>query len=301
MRRMIADADIFIQNLAPGATGRLGLDSATLRAAHPRLITCDISGYAPDTPFAKRKAYDLMVQAESGLASITGTMESGPSRVGVSICDIATGMTAHAQILEALIARGATGQGRAISVSLFDVTTEMMNIPYISAHHGRTPPTRMGLAHPLIAPYGVYDTRDGPILIAVQNDAEWGNFCRAILRQASLASDERFRSNSLRVTNRVAMDEAIAAILQNLSSAEAIERLEQGRIAYARVSELTELISHPAVATMPVSAAGCSIEMVAPPAIVNGQRPEAGVVPELGAHDELLRAEFGTPRYENAG
>lgn len=300
VRSMIARADVFIQNLAPGATDRLGLGSITLRTAHPRLITCDISGYAPDTPFAKRKAYDLMIQAESGLASITGTAESGASRIGVSICDIATGLTAHAQILEALIARSTTGQGRAISVALFDVATEMMNIPYISTLHGDTPPHRMGLAHPLIAPYGVYETRDNPILVAVQSEPEWENFCRTVLQKPEMASDANFRNNSLRAANRAAMDETINAVFQTLSSRDAIQRLEEGRIAYATVSTMRDLVAHPALAVTTVSAAGSSIEMIAPPAIVDGKRHTAGSVPDLGADDALLRKEFAASGCESA-
>nr|WP_281377767.1 CaiB/BaiF CoA-transferase family protein [Sphingobium subterraneum] len=295
VRAMIAKADVFIQNLAPGATGRLGLGSKALRAAYPRLITCDISGYAANTPFADRKAYDLMIQGESGLASITGTADSGPSRVGVSICDIATGMAAHAQLLEALIARGTTGQGRSIAVSLFDVATEIMNIPYITHRHGNAAPKPSGLLHPLIAPYGVYETRDRPLLIAVQSEQEWIKFCNTVLRRPDMAADARFGSNRLRIENRPAMESEIIYIFQYIPYTEAITRLEEGRIAYAQISQMDDMVSHPALAKMMVAVAGQFVELVAPPSIVDGRRPDPGTVPDLGAHDGMLRREFAHP------
>ncbi len=168
---MLAQADVFIQNLAPGATGRLGLGAADLRARYPRLITCDVSGYAPGTPHHTRKAYDLLVQAESGLAAITGTQASGPSRIGVSIADIATGQAAYAAILEALLRRAKTGEGSAIQLSLFDTLGDLMNVPYLTRRYGGIEPPRLGLAHPSIAPYGVFSTADGDVLISIQASA----------------------------------------------------------------------------------------------------------------------------------
>ncbi|MGC4251618.1 MAG: CaiB/BaiF CoA-transferase family protein, partial [Sphingobium sp.] len=203
---MLEKADIFVQNLGPGATDRLGLGAEKLRSLYPRLIVCDIRGYAAGTPQANRKAYDLMIQAEAGLASLTGTESSGPSRVGVSISDITTGMTAHAQILEALFVRERTGKGCHISVALFDVTAEIMSIPYIATKNGGREPRRVGLAHPSIAPYGAFDLVDGPLLMAVQSEREWAQFCDGVIQMPELATDPRFTPNARRVENRPALD-----------------------------------------------------------------------------------------------
>jgi crotonobetainyl-CoA:carnitine CoA-transferase CaiB-like acyl-CoA transferase len=292
VKAMLAKADVFIQNLGPGATDRLGLGSATLRALFPRLITCDIRGFAANTPDANRKAYDLMIQAEAGLAGVTGTEASGPSRVGVSICDITTGMTAHAQILEALFKRERTGQGSAISVALFDVAAEAMNIPYIAARNGGPHARRIGLAHPSIAPYGAFEFRDGTLLIAVQSEREWLQLCRGTLADPDLASDPRFCSNSLRVTNRPAMEEIIRAAFTEITTAEAIERLDAAKIAWGRVSTLDDLVAHSALSTTTASAGTDEVVMVSGPAVVDGRRTGGGAVPALGEHDDLLRTEF---------
>lgn len=293
VKAMLARADVFIQNLGPGATERLGLGSDELRRAFPRLITCDIRGYAADTSDANRKAYDLMIQAESGLSGVTGTEASGPSRVGVSICDITTGMTAHAQILEALYKRERTGEGSAISVALFDVAAEAMNIPYIAARNGGPQARRIGLAHPSIAPYGAYDFLDGTLLVAVQSEREWLQLCRDILDQPGLAVDPRFASNSLRVVNRPAMEAIIRSAFAAMTTAAAIELLERGKIAWGRVSTLDDLLAHSALHTVAATAGDARIEMVAGPAMVDGHRTGGGKVPSLGEHDAPLRAEFG--------
>lgn len=293
VQAMLGRADVFIQNLGPGATDRLGLGSAALRQAFPRLITCDIRGYAADTPDASRKAYDLMIQAESALSTVTGTEESGPSRVGVSICDITTGMTAHAQILEALYARERTGVGRAISVALFDVAAELMSIPYIAARNGGPIPRRIGLAHPSIAPYGAYRFADGTLLVAVQSEREWVQLCRDMLGMHELAADPRFASNSLRVENRPAMDAAIAPYFAALPVADAIPMLERAKIAFGRVSEISDLLGHSALSTACATAGETAIELVASPAVVDGRRVgSGGTIPALGEHDAMLRAEF---------
>ena len=289
---MLAKADIFIQNLGPGAADRLGLGSDALRAAYPRLITVNVMGFAAGTPDCKRKAYDLMIQAESGLAGVTGTEASGASRIGISICDITTGMTAHAQILEALYRREKTGQGSDIAVSLFDVAAELMSIPYIAARNGGLTPHRMGLAHPSIAPYGAYAFQDGALLIAVQSEREWAQFCDCILDQPALATDPRFAPNSARVENRPAMDEFIAPIFARMTTADAIAKLELARIAWGRVSTIDDLIGHSALSTAQAYADGAVIEMVAGPAIVEGRRSGGGRVPALGEHDTALRKEF---------
>ena len=292
VKQMLARADVFIQNLGPSATERLGLGSDDLRSTFPRLITCDIRGYAADTPDASRKAYDLMIQAESGLSGLTGTESSGPSRVGVSICDITTGMTAHAQILEALYKRERTGRGSGISVALFDVAAESMNIPYIAARNGGPQARRIGLAHPSIAPYGAYEFLDGSLLVAVQSEREWLQLCRDILHQPELAEDPRFANNSLRVINRPAMEGIIRSVFAEMSTATAIKLFESGKIAWGRVSTLDDLLAHSALHTVVATAGEARVEMVAGAAVVDGRRTGGGTVPALGEHDQLLRAEF---------
>ncbi|WP_065382886.1 CaiB/BaiF CoA-transferase family protein [Hyphomonas sp. ND6WE1B] len=295
VHEMLSRADVFIQNLGPGAAERLGLGADALRSAHPRLITCGIRGYAEGTPDATRKAYDLMIQAESGLSGVTGTEASGPSRIGVSICDITTGMTAHAQILEALVVRERTGKGSNISVSLFDVAAEIMNIPYIAARNGGPFAKRVGLAHPSIAPYGAYDCLDGSILISVQSEREWAKLCAGLLGDPSLATDQRFCSNSLRVENRPELEEIVSRAFSTLTRQEAVERLDAARIAWGRVSDLNDLMNHDAVTTSIATADVDEIHMIAGPAVVNGVRTGGGRVPALGEHDELVRQEFCQP------
>ncbi len=290
--RMISKADVFIQNLGPGAAARMGLGSAHLRQVHPRLITCDISGYSPDTPHAPRKAYDLLIQAEAGLAAITGAPGSGPNRIGISVCDITTGLTAHAQILEALIRRAITGQGCAIALSLFDVAADLMSIPFIAAANGGPVVRQAGLAHPSIAPYGGYSTKTGSLLIAVQNDPEWASLSVGVLRQAHLATDRRFSCNAARVRNRAALDAAINTVFAEHSNADLIDRLNESHIAYGVVSTVADLLQHTALSRSSCSAQGVAIETVAGAWVVDGFRTRFGHVPELGEHDQSLRGEF---------
>lgn len=292
VKSMLSRADVFIQNLGPGATERLGLGAEALRKAFPRLITCDIRGYAADTPDAKRKAYDLMIQAESGLSAVTGTEASGPSRIGVSICDITTGLTAHAQILEALFKRERTGVGSGISVALFDVAAEVMNIPFIAARNGGPLARRVGLAHPSIAPYGAYEFLDGTLLISIQSEREWAQLCRDVLNAPELTMDPRFCSNTLRVQNRPELEAIVSAAFAKMTTIEAIRLLEAGKIAWGRVSTMPELLEHTALSTTVATAGDERIEMVAGPAVIDGHRYGGGKVPELGAHTALLRHEF---------
>ncbi|UZF93053.1 CaiB/BaiF CoA transferase family protein [Bosea sp. NBC_00550] len=289
---MIASADVFIQNLAPGAAGRLGLGSATLRQRHQRLITCDISGYAPGTPHYRRKAYDLLIQAESGLAAITGTADSGPSRIGVSIADVATGQAAYAAILEALLRRARTGEGSAIALSLFDTLAELMNVPYITRRHGGVEPARIGLAHPSIAPYGVFRLLDGEVLVSIQSEREWQVFAREVLESPELADDPRYASNVLRVAARAALDSAVQARLGQRRFTEVTAALDRHSIAYGTVSTVGDLIDHPAATALPVPTPRGPIEVLAPPVIVDGQRVTMRPVPALGEHDAALRTEF---------
>lgn len=293
VQAMLAKADIFIQNLAPGATERLGLGSDELRRAHPRLITCDITGYGSDGPMRDRKAYDLLVQAESGLASITGT-EHGPARVGVSVCDIATGMHAYEAVLEALIQRGKTGQGTGIRVSLFHSLMDWMNVPWISYAYGGKRPDRAGLAHPSIAPYGVFRSGDGAaFLISIQNEAEWQALCSGVLGQPDLPKDERFRTNNDRVANRAATDTLVQSALGALAKSEVIEKLNAARIAFGQLSGVEDLEAHPQTRFVTVETPGGPLRIFARGAEFADREPVSGRVPEIGAHDDMLRREFG--------
>jgi crotonobetainyl-CoA:carnitine CoA-transferase CaiB-like acyl-CoA transferase len=291
---MLAKADIFVQNLAPGATDRLGIGSASLRRRFPRLIVCDIGGFAPGTPDAERKAYDLLIQAEAGLASVTGSATSGPSRVGVSITDISTGEAAYAAILEALYRRERTGEGAHLQLSLFDTIAELMSVPFLSRKYAGKEPPRLGLAHPSIAPYGVFKASDGELLISIQSEREWVVLCERILDDVPLATDPRFASNTARVANRGALDARIANALARHTVAALAALLDEAKIAYGRVSTMADLLCHRSLNTVMVNTPGGAIEVVAPPVLIDGRRSEAGAVPRLGEHDALLRQEFGT-------
>ncbi len=290
--RMLAAADVFIQNLAAGAAERLGLGSEALRARNPRLITCDISGYGAEGSYAGMKAYDLLVQAESGLASVTGRPE-GPGRVGVSVCDIAAGMYAHAAILEALLARERTGAGRTIAVSLFDGMADWMTVPYLFQVYAGRAPERVGLNHPSIAPYGAYAAADGEVVISIQNQREWRRFCGEVLLQPGLAEDPRFHDNPARVANRPALDREIAAVLGSLPLEEAVARLAAAGVAYGRLNDVAGLAAHPQLRTAGVETPSGMIDLIAPPARVAGEEAAFGPVPALDEQGVRLRREFG--------
>jgi len=292
MERMLARADIFIQNLAPGAIDRLGFAPDRLRADFPRLITVSISGYGEEGPLADLKAYDLLVQAESGLSSITGNA-AGPARTGVSVCDIAAGMTAYQAVLEALIGRAGTGEGRHIAVSLFHALADWMNVPFLQYAYGGKVPPRAGLSHPTIAPYGVYEGSDGKsVLISIQNEREWAMFCETILGDAALARDPRFDSNSARVANRPALDAILRPVFAALPRDAMAERLRAARIAYGRVSDMEDLAAHPQARHVTVETPSGEVRMLAPGALADGVARAPGPVPGLGAHTDALRAEF---------
>ena len=292
-QRMIARADVFIQNLIPGATARMGLGSAALRAAHPRLITCDISGYGEEGPLRDLKAYDLLIQGESGLAGINGTAEE-PGRVGVSVCDIAAGMTAFQAILQALFARERTGLGRGIQVSLFHAMADWMNVPYLQARYGGHPPVRSGLHHPSISPYGLFRCGDGQgLLISIQNEREWRRFCEAVLDRPDLTEDPRFADNPARVAHRAELTALVEAAFATRDRDAVIRRLDEARIAYGRLSTLDDLMRHPQARFVAVALSdGREIDCLAPGAVVAGQTERFGPVPALAAHDAALRAEF---------
>lgn len=293
LARLVAEADVFIQNLVPGAMARLGFAAEDLRARHPRLITCAISGYGEDGPLAHLKAYDLLVQAETGLASITGTPD-GPARCGVSVCDIAAGMTALTAILQALYARERTGQGRHIALSLYHALGDWMNVPYLQHVYGGRAPARNGLSHPTIAPYGAFTCGDGwAILVAIQNEREWVKFCAQVLDTPEVAVDPRFSSNNARVENRAALEILISAEFARVDRAAMATRLEAAGIAYGRLSTMDDLAHHPQNRTVTVETPSGPVTMLAPGYTVAGRRHAPGPVPALGAHTEAIRARFG--------
>ena len=292
LKNMISSADIFIQNLMPGALERLGISTANLRAADPRLITCDISGYGSDGPFQQMKAYDFLVQAEVGLAEITGAPEQ-PGRVGVSICDIAAGMTAHQAILQALYARSCNGQGRGIEVSLFHALADWMNVPYIQSQYGGREIRRPGLHHPTIAPYGAYQCGGGrQLLLAIQNEREWQRLCSDVLEQPELPTNPKFCSNVNRVANRADLD----AILNEVFGADPIdtvvEKLQSAQIAFGRLNGMDEFAKHPQNRFITVGISGGEMQILAPGAVVNGTVAPLGDVPDLGANNDKIRSEF---------
>jgi itaconate CoA-transferase len=292
---MLETADVFVQNLAPGAVERLGLGADVLRRRHPRLITVSISGYGSDGPYRDRKAYDLLIQAETGLASVTGTPE-GPGRVGVSVCDIACGLNAHAAVLEALIARGVTGQGRAIEVSLFDSLADWMTVPLLQYEASGTNPPRIGLHHVSIAPYGVYACGDGGrALLAVQNDREWVNFCAVVLQAPQIARDPRFISNVDRVRCRAELDQIVGAVLVGLDRRGLVDRLEQARIAFGMLNDIADLARHPVLRRAMVETENGPVHVVPPPARIDGRDARLGAAPAIGQHSRAVRAEF-SPR-----
>jgi itaconate CoA-transferase len=281
---MLSDADVLIQNLKPGALGRLGFGPEALRERLPRLIICSISGYGETGPYADRKAYDLLIQAESGLCSITGGPESA-ARVGISIVDIATGSTAHAAILEALISRSVSGQGADIRVSMFDVMAEWLTVPLLHQEAGKAP-RRMGLAHPSIAPYGVFTARDGKsILISIQSDREWAAFAAAILRAPELAKDRRFATNLARVHHRDETDAMVAAAFAKVDEADLRDRLGSADIAFASVNDMAALSSHPHLRRISVGTPAGPVALPAPAAVFVGAPRSYGPAPALGKHE----------------
>ena len=292
LHRMIAKADIFIQNLMPGAIERLGFSSQSLRETYPRLITCDISGYGSTGELSQMKAYDFLVQAEVGLAQITGAPQA-PGRVGVSICDIAAGMTAYQAILQAIIARYKTGRGRGIEVSLFAALADWMNVPYLQHHYGGKTISRPGLHHPSIAPYGAYECGDGQIvLISIQNEREWKRLCAEVLGDIEIASDKRFASNIVRVENRAELDAMILSVFAQHDIQAVADLLKAADIAYGRLNSLDHLSTHPQARFVTVKTSEGDLEILAPGAIISGESHSFGAVPALGEHDDTLRNEF---------
>jgi len=301
LHRILARADVFIQNLAPGAAERAGFGSDSLRRHYPRLITVDISGYGAGNAYADMKAYDLLVQAETGLAGVTGH-PAGPGRVGVSVSDIACGMSAYAAVLEALIGRSLSGMGRKLEVSLYDATADWMNVPLLYAEGTGKTPSRLGLAHPSICPYGAFETADGSlVLVAIQNEREWSAFCAGVLGDASIATRPGFDSNRARVPNRAEVDGMVGAALSKLDRAAAAERLRSSRTAFGFVNGLADLAAHPALRRAEVALPGGAAFIVAPPTIHDGVPPQLGPVPAIGEHSGRIRAEFAPPSSSEDG
>ena len=291
---MLAEADVFIQNLMPGAIDRLGLSMADLREKHPKLITVSISGYGSSGEYSQMKAYDLLIQAETGLSSLTGG-PSEPGRVGVSICDIAAGMTAFQAILQALIGRNKTGEGRHIEVSLFSALADWMNVPYVQRHYGGKTISRPGLHHPTIAPYGVYPCGDGGlILLSIQNEREWQRLACEVLMRPDMVTDEQFSSNIARVENRDALNAIMHDVFGQDDRDTMAKKLNDAGIAYGRLNSVDDLINHPQTQYITTMTSQGEVKMIAPGAMFDGKPMVAERIPDLGEHSDAIRAEFAS-------
>jgi formyl-CoA transferase len=295
LERLLGEADVFVQNLAPGAARRLGLGAAELAERHPSLIVCDISGYGNTGPWADRKAYDLLVQCETGVVALTGSPEA-PAKAGISIADIAAGMYAYSGILAALYERRASGVARPVEVSLFEALAEWMGSPaYYTAYSGTQPP-RVGAEHATIAPYGPFEAADGgTVLLAIQNEREWASFCAVFLDDPRLATDDRFHRNSARVARREELNAVVAARFAELTAREAVRLLDEAKVANARLNSVAEFWDHPVLAGRDrwrdVATPGGTVRALLPPATPVGLSPRMGPVPAVGEHTEpVLRA-----------
>jgi crotonobetainyl-CoA:carnitine CoA-transferase CaiB-like acyl-CoA transferase len=292
LERMIARADVFLQNLAPGAAARLGLESEKLRQQHPRLITCDISGYGEHGTQQELKAYDLLVQAESGLIAVSGAPGEW-GRIGVSLCDITAGMNALIGIQQALLQRAITGCGSGVRVSLFDSAAELMSVPYLQAQYGGRAPDRVGLKHPSITPYGVFTCADGrELVISIQNEREWSAFCQEVLKRPDLLNDPRCTNNAARCVHRDFVDGLVAQVFAALGSGEVIGRLTAAQTAYGNVNSVYDLIEHPQLRTRPMPVGQQSARVPALPWQVEWEDAEYPPAPRVNEHGQALRAEF---------
>jgi itaconate CoA-transferase len=294
---LVAQADVFVQNLGPGATDRLGFGGKTLSRAHPGLVICEISGYGASGPWRARKAYDLLIQAEAGLLGVTGTADQ-PAKVGIAAADISAGMYAFSGILAALFERERTGQGAVIEISLLDSLAEWMGYPYYYARYSGSPPPRTGASHATIAPYGPFTTADGEsLLLAVQNDREWLSFCTLVISRTELVDDPRLLTNSLRVANRDLTDGVVGDAIRTLVLTEVISRCERARIAYGRMNDISMLEHHPQLTARhrwtAVDSPVGQIASLLPPIIASDQQPDLGSVPAIGEHTELILRELG--------
>ena len=294
LRALVERADVFVQNLAPGAADRLGFGSAELVSRHPRLITCDISGYGSDGSYRDRKAYDLLIQSEAGLVSITGSPDA-PAKVGIAAADIAAGMYAYSGILTALYDRERTGRGSAIEVSMLEALGEWMGFPFYYANYGGSPPARSGVHHATIAPYGAYRAGDGTVVqIGIQNEREWHEFCAKVLLMPHVATNARFASNSSRLAHRLELDAVIDSVLGGLTGPDLLARLDSARIAFGQQRTVAEFADHPQLQQRDrwrtVSTPGGDVQALLPPATFRGREASMGAVPALGQHtEEVLR------------
>ncbi len=295
--KLLEEADVLVQNLAPGAADRLGLSYEALSDKHPQLIVCNISGYGDDGPYRDKKAYDLLIQSESGFLSVTGTPES-PSKAGCSIADIAAGMYAYTNILSALIQRQKTNKGCNIDVSMLESMVEWMNYPMYYAYEGAQPPIRAGAAHATIYPYGPFNAGDGKsVMLGLQNEREWASFCAIVLRASELATDERFKSNSDRVANRNELKSIIDHAFSKLTAEQVVELLEEAQIANAHVNDMHDVWNHPQLKArdrwVSVGTSEGAIPALLPPGRTNAFKPRMDAVPGLGQHSASILAELG--------
>jgi len=299
LEALLERADIFVHNLVPGAVERLGFGWDAVQERFPRVIWVSVSGYGLDGPYAQKKAYDLLIQAESGVISVTGTPDEA-AKVGVSVADIASGLYGHASILAALLTRGRTGRGERIEISMLECLSEWMMPPmYTFIGQGRTP-GRAGLRHNMIVPYGAYACQDGQVMFAVQNEREWTSFCAGVVALPALASDARYRSNQLRLANRASLEVEIERVLSGQSRAQVIERLERAGIASASVNTVPEVVDHPQLKARErwteVQTPAGTIPALLPPHNLLGAPPRMGRVPALGEHTAEVLAELGLSR-----
>ena len=301
LHQLLAQTDVLVQNLAPGAAARLGLSYEALCERYPRLIVCDISGYGDDPerpgPYRDKKAYDLLIQSEAGFVSVTGSPDA-PAKAGCSIADIAAGMYAYSGILSALLQRGKTGRGSRIDVSMLESMTEWMGFPMYYAYAGATPPPRAGAAHATIYPYGPFEAGDGrSVMLGLQNEREWAAICTTVLQQPELASDARFQSNALRVANRPALQAIIGQVFEGLSAEQVLARLDEAQIANARVNQMHDVWAHPQLAarerwTTVDSSAG-PLPALQPPGSHSDFEPRMDKIPALGEHSASILGALG--------
>jgi itaconate CoA-transferase len=297
LSRLLATSDVFMHNLAPGAVDRLGFDTATLRKACPRLIICQVTGYGTDGPYRDRKAYDLLIQSETGVLSITGTKDM-PSKVGISIADIAAGMYAYSGVLTGLLTRAGSGQGVALEVSLFDALGEWMGFPLYYATYGGAEPERAGPSHAAIAPYGPYAAGDGQMVyLAIQNEREWARFCASVLESPALETDARFATNSLRVEHRPELDAILAERFAPLTSDALMARLDAAGIATARMNTVRQFAAHPQLVERArwrtVGSPAGPIRALSPPVVMEDVDPVMHPIPGVGEHTDRILSEIG--------
>jgi crotonobetainyl-CoA:carnitine CoA-transferase CaiB-like acyl-CoA transferase len=296
LKALVARADVLVQNLAPGAAARMGLSWEALHALHPRLIVCDISGYGDDGPYRDKKAYDLLIQAEAGLLSVTGTPEA-PSKAGNSMADIAAGMYAYSAILAALLQRGRTGEGSHIDVSMLESLAEWMSFPMYYAFEGASPPPRTGAAHASIYPYGPFATRDGAVILGIQNEREWAAFCEKVLGDASIAADPRFDTNAKRNENRAALQAIILQVFSALSTGQVEQRLDAAPIANGRMNDMAGLWAHPQLAARErwrsVGSPAGEIPALLPPGRNSSFDYRMDAIPAVGEHNDKILRELG--------